>query len=574
MADQDDSFQSPDDPSSEFPNTSPLSRRSGLKLLVGGAIAWPTVVQARNQNAAKVGSSSAPYVRSQSAFEQLRACVPALSSTGAVGDGVTDDTDALQEVADYFSRIGGEWKLPVGVFRTSRPITIKGDLPQRILGSGKRAVYPGLFSPARGAGASVIMPVHNGRAAVNFIGSAAGKGDISFANLAIASLEAGKVPSAAFGWDTSPHFLRNFTFYDCSIHGFRSAFDIYSSGKGEKQVGVINIEKCTINRNLWIMRTLDGTIINALKFVDNEAGQNGYLPSQGGLSISAHSVDIFSNIMEGNRDPIHIFGSMRGVRAGGNYFEACVGDALIKLEGVSTFDIDITGSFDIDETKLNHRLLLTGGCGTGRVNGPYWPIGIHKVDLPALGTLPNLRVSPTVRSPFLRVDRLEGRSYAVAPDAIDRAAQPVRGSVRELNPQSGAPMLVELHETAPRAAWSSSYPLRGKSGEWVVASWLLKRSDSGPDPYISLLLNAAQGKGSRDFISYNHGQYWSEREWSLITVATLAEVNFSSVMINLFPYGTKPDGKKRSVFLRPYLYTVSDPNRIIPYIDNMTASMP
>lgn len=527
-------------------------------------------------------ASLAPFIQTRKALEALRDLGASVRDTGAVGDGVADDSEALEEITAYFGATGGLWRLPRGQWRTTRKILIDCTKPQLILGSGVRKVYPGPYDVGDDLGVGVIIADHADNA-FQFVSAATGDGNVTLRDLAVTTLNNGTTddpadfPKAAFSWDTNDYFARNFRFEGCSIHAFETAFLTYKSGGVNIEVGLFAAENCTINRNLWIARTENATQWNGFNFIGNEAGQNGYLASQGGIDVQAHSANICRNSIEGTRDPIHIYGSMRGVVVEGNYLEAVVGGAAIHLEGVrGQYDIRGNSYLAIDYGALGQNVLLTN-CGAGQVLGPYWPDGVYKTPPPVLGNSAGQGdniVNPSGTDGFLRMDAVDGAGYLREPGYSAITKQRVATAGRELSPWNGRPMPVEEYISANPGAISLNYTLGGNSGEWVVLSWLFRRTPgagSPADPYISMSVNGIGAAGSRDYIAYNFGENWRDGEWCLLTCAAKLGVTMTTLGVSLYPYGANPGPGRGVRYLRPVVYTVDDPNKIIPYIDDWTA---
>lgn len=554
-----------------------ITRRWTIAALAGGVASHLLPSTASAQNAAP---PAAPNIRTQNALEALRDVTASVRHTGAVGDGRADDTAAIQEIADYFARVGGEWHFPPGIYRTTAPIRINCTKPQRIAGRGKRGVYPGQYILDPTAALAILLPSHPGRAAIEFIGRRDGDGSIELSNIALATTEAGPVPVAAFGWDCTDHFLRDFAFLGCSIHGFTSAFDVYSMGGNNNAVGIFKAERCTINRNRWIARTLGQTRWNGFSFRDNEAGQNGYLPGEGGLSIAAHNAEIVGNCLEGQRNPIKLAGATRSASITDNYLEAVVGVAAIELENIrGPFEIGPNCFIDCDPAKLDHLVLLTN-CGPGRVVGPYWPNGVHKTTQPFLGggVAGDNVLNPRVRSDhhgLLRLDGFgSGSNYTVEPKCTAIAKQRVSVAGRSAAPWSGQPIPIGLHDTANGASINTQIAIDGAIDDWISVCCLFRRSVgllSGELPELSISLNGIGAPGSRDFVIHDFDQYWRPGEWCLLTAAVRAEVPVKRLSIRFSPFGTKANGSWQTSFLSPLAYVTQSPSDIVPYIDDYTA---
>lgn len=561
-----------------------VSRRSALAAIASGTTASlsaqlpPGADQPRSP--APIVQGGGPMIRTRPALDRLREIGSGVGDTGAIGDGRADDTPALQEIADHFGRNGGEWHMPQGVFRTSAPLRWEVATPQRIRGRGIRGVYPGAYDPAQSNTLAVIMPAHTGRAAIEFTSAREGGGAIEIAGLALATREAGPVPVAAFGWDASRTFLRDFRFLDCSIHGFASAFDLYRTGGPKREMGLFRASRCTINRNSWIARTLDGTQWNGFSFCDNEAGQNGYLPAQGGIAISAHNAVVAGNCLEGQRDPIRLYGGMRGVSVRDNYFEANVGTAAIHLQNIrGPFDIGANSFLDIRSDVLDHTVLLTN-CGHGRVVGPYWADGVHKMDLPVLGNSAvgdndlNPRVSSAAHG-LLRMDGFyTGNSFTRSPSYSAIARNRVAVAGRALAPWNGQPMPVGRHDTGRSRAIACNYRLSGKTNDWVVVSWLFRR-DGGrgyaSDPYLSVDVNQSGAAGSRDYVANDFDVFWRDDEWCLMTAAVRLGVPITTLAARLYPHGLNPQPGRRTSYLNPVAYVTDAAAKVVPFVDDHIA---
>ncbi|MBB4611401.1 glycosyl hydrolase family 28-related protein [Sphingomonas yabuuchiae] len=561
--------------------TDGITRRTTLAALAGGVAPLRQDVGKDLGDSAMIGQSvAAPFIRSRSVLEKLREIGSSVRDTGAVGDGRADDTHAVQDIADYYARVGGEWFFPAGIFRTTAPIVLNCTKPQRIRGRGKRGVYPGRYDPAQPSELAILMPTHAARGAVRFVGSRTGDGSVELHDLALATLETGSVPIAAFAWDASDRFLRNFTFSGCSIHGFTSAFDLFRSGGGNSEMGLFKAQNCTINRNRWIARTLDQTQWNGFLFQGNEAGQNGYAAGDGGIAITAHNVSISNNCLEGQRDPVKLMGSMRGISVADNYFEDNVGNAAVHLENIrGPFDIGANSFQTFDQAKLNHLVLLSN-CGHGRVLGPYRADGVHKMALPvtAIRNAGRNGQSANVNSDtngLLRMDGFDnGNGYLREPQCSALARERVVAAGRAIAPWNGQPMPVAHHDTKNDAAIAFDVAIRGGAGDWAVVSWLFSRETAAAmpsDPYASISINGTGMPSSRDYIAYGFDEYWRAGEWCLLTAAVRLKVEMKRLLIRLYPYGVTAPGGHQTHYLNPVVYVTDSAEAILPYIDDYIA---
>lgn len=525
-------------------------------------------------------NQGSPYIKTRSAMEKLRELGASANDFGAKGDYSTDDADAIEEAFNYFSETGGQWHIPPGCYLIKRMINIRVNKPQLIIGFGQRGVYPGRFEPLDVSGLSTFVPVHDGRAAFEFTGKHGANG-ISLRNLAVTSLEYGSIPAAAFGWLTDDGFTRNYEFERVSINGFTSAFDTYSKDKGNSEVGIFRASHCNIHRNSWIARSLNNTQWNGFSFIHNESGQNGYLPGQGGISISGHNVHIHDNILEGTRDPIKITGGFLGINIQSNYLESCIGRANIHISGAKGhYKIGPNTPLSIDYSKLKHNILITN-CGPGEISGPYWPDNVSKTRLPVIGNSilsGNNIINPqtdTTEDGYARLDGFDmGQTYMREPELISKSAQRVTVCGRELAPWSGQPIPVEEYATSGSGAITTRFPILGDAGHWIAVSWLFKRIPDTAElaePYISLSLNGILDPGSRDYVFNDFNEYWRDGEWILATCAIRALCKTSSLIVHCFPHGVSPSAGRKTRFLKPLVYLSDTVNKVIPYIDEFIA---
>lgn len=488
----------------------------------------------------------------------------------------TDDTEAWKAALDYLGFIGGgTLHLPHGASKVTREITIRHDAI-RIVGSGTRKVYPGPFKPGTNC-PSTLVPVHNERNAIRFISTTATGGAFCAENFSIATLERGDRPEAAFGWEVQNAFLYGFTFRQIAIHGFSSAFDCYKGEGKEYAVGAVLIDDCVINRNQWIVRSLDKAQFNGFRFTNNKAGQNGYLPREGGIAISGQSVTIENNILEATRDAVFVRGAYSDVSVKGNYFEANVGNACVHLRDIlGPYSVGPNNYSLLNDQSIDHKVLLTF-CGLGSCIDPYWPFVTHKLPSPLIGSNVSAlkNAVDSAKYGYCRMDRLDGTSWSVPPPMLSSATTTRHTVKREINPQTGFSMPVREFRSSDISYADHRFTIAGEPGEWAVVSWLFKRRlDGGPpaDPYVSIRVNGGVSGGSRDYVAFGFSKSWRDGEWCLMTLAIRLQTRMSSMQLLLHPHGVKAPAGRVTCYLEPSVYTVADVNDILPFIDNRLAS--
>jgi len=500
---------------------------------------------------------------------------------GAIGDGSADDTLAIQTAIDaVFNLGGGTVYFPNGSYKATAVINLKSGV--NLVGTGRRKAYPGVFVPSA-TGLPTIFATHTGRCCLYVYNTVIDStSNISLSNINIATLGAAgsQGPVAGIGFECGNGlFQRDFTLDQVGIHGFTSAIDCFKTSGSNVEMGVIKIVNCSINLNNWIARTLNATQWNSFVFLYNEAGQNGYGVGGGGIAISGHSVSIEYNLMEGQRDPVLIVGGYRGVSVRCNYFEANVGEACVNLKSVrGPWFVGPNTYLAIDNSLLKHTVLLGSACGMGQSTDPYWPELVYKTPLPQLGNEAGSGaniLNPTVNAPYARVDRIVGSNYSQLPQIISMVTSGVTVDQREINPQTGLPMPVQQYTTSGSGAVTFNYLITGSPGIWVVSCFLVKQQpDSGieQDPYISMNVNGTGAAGSRDYPLENFNNYFLQGEWALVTTAVKLEATpMTSLTVTVFPFGVSPIAGRIARFLRPLVYTVDAPTKIIPYIDNYVA---
>lgn len=531
---------------------------------------------------------AAPYIQTRNALDKLREFGASVKDTGAVGDYDTDDSDAVQEIFDYFGSRGGRWHLPPGMYKTTRSITIELGLSgQEVVGQGQRGTYPGQFDPDTYQGdLAVIVPAHTDRQAFLFEG-VTGESAVTFQDLAIATFGPpllGPRPTACFAWDTTDlQFDRTFRFLRVSINDFVSAFDAYQSSGDMKQVGTFWAQHCNIHRNEWIARTLNDTQWNGFSFCHNEAGQNGYNVGHGGIDVRGHNVTVFDNCLEGMRDPIRIQGAGRGVNIDANYLEACVGKALIQLEGVrGPARIGPQAELAINYGTLEHPVLLSN-CGKIKCELPYRPNGVHKmppqINGADAGTGDNVNNPNTGTSTdgILRVDSFdEAANYARASEFAALATQRVTIAARDRSPLTGEAMPVGEFTTGGAGSnkITFTHTIAGSSGDYAVVCMPMKFVPDAAAlgvPYVSLKVNNAAGNGGRDYQISDLATWWRANEWMLVTMAIKLTGAMTSLVTEFSPYGATEVAGRKVRYLPPAVYVVDNPDKIVPYFDRFVA---
>lgn len=375
-------------------------------------------------------------------------------------------------------------------------------------------------------------------------------------------------------------FRRDFRISHTTITNFSVCVLTYtsSSTQASKQTGALSITNSNIMHNGYIAKCSNGTSWNGFWFHDNDAGQNGYNEGLGGIRINGHNINIHSNILEGQRDPIVIgaegaFAS-RGVYIRGNYFEANVGEACIKVDG-AMHGVDI-GSNMYGNVQTVHRVLLKYVRAGAVCNDPYFPYQANKVT-PILGTLGSssdysLKPDEGAELP-LRLADSPRTEYLTPPTGVvdSKYVLPSLASVVPVDPPFpalGSTKVPARLRTLPSngldTATASS--LSGAAGDYLVVTWTFKQEPGATEqPYVTL---SANGVTLEEAPIYFLADIFRDDEWITLMIAKqLSSALTSGASSYMFPYGTGGAGNGRPYWhLPPTFYTVSDINAVRPYV--------
>lgn len=492
---------------------------------------------------------------------------------GAIGDGVADDTDAINLAIAYLATIGGGTLFfPQGTYKVTSEILIDSS-NIRLMGTGKRGINPGVFVPTVNT-PSTIMPVHTDRCAFRFYSEIEGMiNPFTACNINIATLEDQNVPQCAFGWDCSEaaKSQNNFTFDGCGIYGFATVFDMYGTFDGI-EMRSLKVFNCNINRNKRIAFTELNTYWSSFVFRYNEAGYNGTESHHSGIFIAADACTIEDNRMEYMTDPIKITGTGRGTKIAGNYFKGNTGVACIQLQACSGFSVGPNVYSNISDSVMQHKVLLTY-CAMGACIDPYWSDTVHKVPPATLGSSEGVDVLNTSVITddrlYSRVDKPESFGFSREPNALAIATLPVTVHQREIDPISGFPMPVEEFVVGEANSVALNYALVASAGEWVALSWLFKQQPgkATANPIVSMIVDDSVVDPAYVYDLVGYTNHWRAGEWSLITCAFKVVGSMSSLSVLLKPHGNNPEQLATSRYLKPVVYVTDDVNKVVPYVD-------
>ena len=480
---------------------------------------------------------------------------------GAVGDGVADDTAAIQAALDYlatlgdggvmtpFRRSGGTLFFPNGTYKTTAAIV---PLPgvYKLVGTGRFKQYSQIFD-AQPDCLPTIMPVHTDRAAL-LIDAGSSEVSICIEDLNFATLETGDMPTAGIAWKVGTEFNTDYTFNRVAVNGFTSAFDVYNAG-GATGIGLVTVTNCTITRNTNIWRNLDSQIVNILRFVGNQAGQN-----TNGMTLLGNDIIIEKNNFESNDNTIHMSGTYTGLRIANNYFEANGGDYLINL--IFNNGAVVENNFNSGSTTTDDLILFK--CANIYVNENS--MKVHSdASFNVMST--DNTFSPTSYVTAAKamgvalyynksMDKSNSRADVVISDANSTPTAPfigIEGSVGTAYTTSGAGTI--------------TYTVSGLSisaNRWIAVNVLISYFDEAAiRPTFNFKPNSTTdidgGYHSWQFSEYNEGRPQLERQTILYSFLTYTTISLSSIRFEMSPFGANPAAGLNCVYSNPFMYNLS-----------------
>jgi hypothetical protein len=476
----------------------------------------------------------------------LRFLTPAKIQAYRTGVGDNDITAALNIALSVLVVLGGgELWFPRGAGKLTAEIALPGNI--RCVGAGRRKCYPGLFSPTGSLGFTTLYGVHADRNLFRIFSAALDtRSNISFEGMSFATLESGLRPEAAFGFDGSGGFQRDYSFTRCAIHGFTSAFDTYGVD-ADPAMGVLKVHDCSINRNSYIARNITGQW-NGFVFTRNEAGQNGIR----GLDIKAQAVTISENILEGQPNPVRVGGTYRGIRISGNYFEANTGEYVVQLN--NTLNAVIEANFWLSSTATK-KLDLLYDVGT-TVNDRIIPSTLGSFDL----RTPDSAIDPTnsgnasaayfwapkfakPSAAYLGEEfggRVTNTPDGIHPDIPDSAGQ---GSTT-----TGTGIIVYTKSEI-------SYP----TGTFISVSILVSYIDAPTiPPAMQLRVNSTNTDGFSDptFYQFAASTINLKNRTILYHGVVKATADVTSFQLYFYPFGLNPAAGLKCVLSQPAFYSL------------------
>ncbi len=484
---------------------------------------------------------------------------------GAVGDITTDDTTAISN----WMNSGKPLVLTrLATYRLTSEINLPAN-PIIIMGLGRFPVYPYEFSwynqPSK---LPTFLIDHDGSDAFRFKQNKSARGSyLSGFNVVKV---ANKLCIRAFGFDVSGVVTSGANYgYDCTFHrvgifDFTSAFDMYiGSTSIEPTMADITVNDCCINRNGWIMRNLNGTAWNMLRFTNNKAGQQ----TIGGLDVSAHSFIENGNLLEGMPNPVKVTGAYEGCNVGGSYFEANTGIALYNLQSLrgpsivnpctilanSTTTV-VRGS-NISELTSYHPVVVEASYNLVAPNLDGSVNGMSEIDPLSLGV--------SLCSQFSDIMLKRPRLLKTSTNYIATSNQS-----RSVSPHNSNAMVVENLNTLASLATSKTINISAIAYDYVVITLMLKHKGvQSASTYITVDINGVSATGSRDYSFGDEDLHISKGDWKVYTLVVKPQVDVSSIALRMYPYGVGAAANIPFELSGITAYSVASINNVKPYID-------
>lgn len=518
---------------------------TGFKTASGGSGAFADITGSPSDNTAL-------------SAELSKVVIVNAKTLGAVGDGVTDDSPAIQAIIDNNiptnPQAGGiEITFPDGVYRLATPLIIKYR-NITFLGTGNRNVQLGSAAGLVLEGGAVLAP-DNG---VNAIVINNLYDNNNFTTNKISIIGSGTTTASAVEFlITGNEFRRDFTFDKTTISGFENAFYFNKTSGTESAFGKLRVQNSLIMHNKWIHQQLTSVQWNGFSFTNNDAGQNGFAIGDGGIFVRGHNVVITDNILEGQRNAVEVNGGYEGLVIMGNYFEANVGDFCVNLKEVKS-DASVHSNVFVAVTA-KHRVLVDY-AGRLNIQESFFPKNSY-----FNGISQNNTTNNAATDGFLAIDY---PTYDIANEPDYKAVTyGLANDDRMINPLDGGVLMAEKMTTGGTGDDGSGRrtftygSLAGNVGDWVVFTFAFQQSEGSYDPYATIDITGTLT--DHDYgPAYNFGGTYRFGDLTMVTYAKRIGETMTSAAISFYPFGTAPAAGLVAKYSFPTAYVVDNVNKI------------
>lgn len=482
---------------------------------------------------------------------------------GAVGNGIADDTRAIQAAIDSISqnsRSGGTVFFSRGVYRKTATLDIRSE-NIRLGAAGKRNCQT-ILDPTVIDGPGMIYSDH-ADACIKLVNSESCNGFQLDGITLLGNTSNRGSAGVLFYSDNATKFRRDFSFDESAVAGFECGILVDRASGMHNSWGVLKVTNCSVKDNRWLAKTDNGTQWNGFLFRFNEAGNNGYQVGEGGIYVSAHCAMICDNILEGQRDAVRVSGGYGACRVAGNYFEANVGDYCIYIDG-NKGPVDIGPNYYYNVTTTHKAKVYAARAGS--ITDPVWPDRVYHMGAPITGEDAEEQLDNTATDAYGYIQR--ARAEHLSPPSYTALTVSKAGlDTAMISPFDGKRIPVRTYTTTGTGLLSVTQTIAGVSGQWVVVEWLLKRGTSdGANPYLTIQpkLVAANVDYKKDLNYYYYKTHIFD-DWYLVTAATPLAGTIDRVALSYYCYGINPAGGLVAYTQDPSVYISNNVNDIRPY---------
>lgn len=494
---------------------------------------------------------------------------------GAVGDGVTDDTQAIKDAVAFMKkRGGGTIYFPDGTYCVTETIYIDS-LGIVFQGTGKLGIDPWKYAPGSETPSTLFFSKpKDGVSGICFKATNGSKpGSFRANGMNFAANGNDVIAAVAWFYELEDSSMEDFKFEDCGFYNFLLAFGaacpVSTPTKG------VSFDKCVFNHMGSVCENAEHLMWQNFAFTNNYVGFQRQGNSLYHLELAGESLTVSNNYFFEINNAINIRKSDRGVNIHSNTFDNPSGTACIYLENCQGFNIGPNHYANEDISKLSTRVLLDKS-GNGACADAYLPISAHKV--PLVYSDKNNKLNPLMLGTsnwgdwIIRADDVRTVGTMVAPSYAKPIGHIGDGQVREINPFNGKVMAVYETTTTLSDVDTFTHGVEGSAGDWLVITWLFKRKSApySQPPEILIMFNQGPDLSPRKVTLHGFDTYWFDNEWCLVTAATQLKGIYKAgdtVNITVKTYGSDSPTIGNSYYTGPVTYVTKNINDIVPYMN-------